>query len=428
MMAEPSDAMGAADPTGRVFWITGMSGTGKTTIGRELWSRLRGSGRSAVFLDGDTLRAFLSDDLGHTAEHRRLSAMRNGQLCQFLAAQGMDVVCATISLFHDVQRWNRTNIPGYREIYLRVPLAELERRDPKGIYARARRGEITDVVGIDVVAEAPEMPDLVLDNHAAMDPSAAVALIWSRLVEADVPSRADDGNTVCFGTKSETLERLAPRLRHGRVLPQVRFTVAEWRSGPELVLERIAASAWGAGELIVRSSAQGEDGAAGSQAGKYDSIAGVVGAEAVACAVEQVVASFGDGVGPNDQVFVQPMLRDVAIAGVAFTRDPNGGGPYAVINYDDSSGRTDVVTSGTGSDLKTFFWLKSRHDVVPEPLAAVGRLLRELEALLNRDAIDVEFAVDRGGTLYLLQVRPLTTKHCAARRGRRGGGRNCPQD
>jgi len=410
-----SDAMGDVGQA-TVFWITGMSGTGKTTIGRELWLRLRASGRAAVFLDGDTLREVVSDDLGHTAEHRRLSAMRNGRLCQMLATQGLDVVCATISLFHDVQRWNRTNIPGYREIYLRVPLAELERRDPKGIYARAGRGELTDVVGVDVVAEAPEMPDLVLDSHAAMGPSAAVALIWSRLVEAEVPSRADDGKTVCFSTKSETLERLAPHLRHGRVLPQVRFTVAQWRDDPALVLNRIAASAWGAGELIVRSSARGEDGAAGSQAGKYDSIAGVVGAAGLACSVEQVIASFGDGVGPADQVFVQPMLRDVAIAGVAFTRDPNGGGPYAVINYDDCSGRTDVVTSGAGGDLKTFFWLKSRHDVVPEPLAALGRLLRELEALLDRDAIDVEFAVDRGGTLYLLQVRPLTTRHRASAR------------
>ena len=120
---------------GRVFWITGLSGAGKTTVGRELSSRLRAAGRPVTFLDGDALRAAIAEDLGHSAGNRRQSAMRNARLCRLLAEQGADVVCATISLFHEVQRWNRENIPGYREIYLRVPIDELRRRDSKGIYA-----------------------------------------------------------------------------------------------------------------------------------------------------------------------------------------------------------------------------------------------------------------------------------------------------
>ena len=126
---------------GRVFWITGLSGAGKTTVGMELWRRLRTAGRSAVFLDGDALRTVIAEDLGHDTEGRRRSAMRNARLCELLAEQGDDVVCATISLFHEVQRWNRENIPGYREIYLRVPMDELRRRDSKGIYAAAERGD-----------------------------------------------------------------------------------------------------------------------------------------------------------------------------------------------------------------------------------------------------------------------------------------------
>ena len=233
MESARSDAMGDVGQSGHVFWITGMSGTGKTTIGRELWLRLRASGRAAVFLDGDTLREVVSDDLGHTAEHRRLSAMRNGRLCQMLAAQGLDVVCATISLFHDVQRWNRTNIPGYREIYLRVPFAELERRDPKGIYARARRGELTTSSASMWWRKRPRCPIW----FSTVTPRWAPPLRGADLEpagRAEVPSRADDGKTVCFSTKSETLERLAPHLRHGRVLPQVRFTVAQWRDDPAL--------------------------------------------------------------------------------------------------------------------------------------------------------------------------------------------------
>src|SRR6202167_6113461 len=136
---------------GRVFWITGLSGAGKTTVGQELWGRLRAAGRQVFFLDGDALRSAIAEDLGHTADNRRTSAMRHARLCQLLAGQGADVVCATISLFHEVQRWNRENIPGYRQIYLRVPLDELRRRDSKGIYAANTR----DVVGIDVPAEVP---------------------------------------------------------------------------------------------------------------------------------------------------------------------------------------------------------------------------------------------------------------------------------
>src|ERR1017187_3990527 len=159
---------------GRVFWITGLSGAGKTTVGRELWSRLRIAGRQAFFLDGDALRAVISEDLGHTADNLRRSAMRNARLCHLLAGQGSDVICATISLFHEVQRWNRENIPGYREIYLRVPIDELRRRDSKGIYAGAQHGDARDVVGLDVPAEAPEAPDLVLDNYGAFDVAKAV--------------------------------------------------------------------------------------------------------------------------------------------------------------------------------------------------------------------------------------------------------------
>lgn len=404
---EPADLRA---PKGHVYWITGLSGAGKTTIGRELWRRLRAAGRSAIFLDGDVLREVIAEDLGHTATSRRKSAMRNARLCKMLSTQGEDVVCPTISMFHDVQRWNRDNIPGYHEIYLRVPMDELQRRDAKGIYAAARRGELRDVVGLDLAAELPESPDLILDNFGAIDCDSAVERIWSECVLGAGAPKLDAGGGMAFQTKAETLEALAPRLHTARILPQVRITVSDWRAERDAVLARVAAEPWSAQPVIVRSSAQGEDGPMSSQAGRYDSVLGVLGSEHIARAIEEVIESFPDGGNPTDQVFIQPMLERVAAAGVAFSRLPSGGGPYYVINYDDRSGRTDRVTGGVGDNLETFLCLKSRIDACPSTLAPVIALMVELEDLFACDAIDVEFAVDGDGRLYLLQVRRLSVE------------------
>ena len=392
---------------GRVFWITGLSGAGKTTVGQELWGRLRAAGRQVFFLDGDALRSAIAEDLGHTADNRRTSAMRNARLCQLLAGQGADVVCATISLFHEVQRWNRENIPGYRQIYLRVPLDELRRRNSKGIYAGTHGGDARDVVGLDVPAEIPEAPDLVIDNHGTIGAARAVDRILAGCAGRDGAGTARPANLVTFKTKAESLEALAPLLRNGRVLPQFRFSVSDWRSNAAGVLAAIMAAPWGSDRLIVRSSAQGEDGGAGSsQAGRYDSVLDVIGSAAVAQAIDRVVDSFANDGSDEDQIFVQPMLDRVAMAGVVFSRSP-AGAPYFIINYDDRSGLTDRVTAGVGAHLETFLCLRSRPDNCPPALAPVIALVRELEALLGCDAIDVEFAVGGDGQLYLLQVRPL---------------------
>jgi glutamine kinase len=392
---------------GRVFWITGLSAAGKTTVGRELWRRLRAAGRPAIFLDGDALREVITETLGHSLSERHRSAMRNARLCRLLSSQGEDVVCATISMFHDVQRWNRDNIPGYREIYLQVPLDELKLRDPKGLYAAAQRGDVRDVVGLDVPAELPEAPDLTVQNFGSLDPAAAVAKIWLECVMRDAGTASPRGK-VAFATKAETLEALAPLLRTARILPQRRFCVEEWRTDRSRILTDIISSSWGQCPVIVRSSAQGEDGPLDSKAGRYDSVLGVVGGPAIAAAADQVIASFAQSANPADQVFVQPMLDQVAIAGVAFSRRPNGGGPYYIVNYDGSSGCTDRVTGGAGGNLETFFCLKSRIDACPPALTPVIALVQELETLLGCESIDVEFAVARDGQVFLFQVRRLS--------------------
>jgi adenylylsulfate kinase len=166
-----------APPEGTVWWITGMSGAGKTSVAQLVQQGLRRRGRAVLLLDGDVLRAVLGSGHGHGRDDRLRLAMTYARLAREVARQGIDAVCATISMFHDVRQWNRDNIPRYREVYLRVPAEELHRRDPRGLYAGARHGKTADMVGIDLRAEEPASPDLVIDNFGEVTPELAAARI-----------------------------------------------------------------------------------------------------------------------------------------------------------------------------------------------------------------------------------------------------------
>lgn len=152
--------------TGTVYWLTGLSGAGKTTIGQLLYQKMRERHPNVVFLDGDTLRQVFGDDLGYTLEDRRKSAMRNARLCKLLSDQGIDVVCCTISMFDSVRDWNRENIPGYMEVYIKASMETLQRRDQKGLYTS---GDGT-VAGVDFRIEEPKHPDLILENDGDLTP------------------------------------------------------------------------------------------------------------------------------------------------------------------------------------------------------------------------------------------------------------------
>lgn len=149
---------------GDVIWITGLAGSGKSTIGRAVHERLKKASPGIVFFDGDELREVFQATTHFAGEDRLALALAYARLCRLVADQGIDVICATISLFAEVHRWNRTNLTNYFEVYLDVPMPVLQRRDPKGLYARALRGEVHDVVGVDVPFEAPVDPDVVIRN------------------------------------------------------------------------------------------------------------------------------------------------------------------------------------------------------------------------------------------------------------------------
>jgi hypothetical protein len=209
----------------------------------------------------------------------------------------------------------------------------------------------------------------------------------------------------CFATKAETLERVAPVLHGAAVLPLAHFTVAQWRAGRNAVLDRLAALSWTDGALIVRSSAVGEDSGTQSMAGRFLSVPDVA-PGALPQAIDAVIASYGADTPLESRVLVQPMLSRVAVSGVAFSRDPNTGAPYVVINFE-TNGDTAAVTGGAGRGLRTVYLAKHSDLPFEAPLGSVVALVRELESLFGRDGIDVEFAVDHQGRLFLLQVRPL---------------------
>ena len=179
--AAESRAPSSVNDVGTTYWVTGLSGSGKTTVGRQLVEELRKRGRPVVFIDGDEIREVLGNDLGHSLEDRRASAMRNARMCQMLSRQGVDVVCCTISMFKGVRYWNRKNIPGYREIYLEVPMSVLKNRDPKGLYGRAEAGELKNVYGIDLDWDEPECPDYKIRNDGSWSPKQVVENMLSQL-------------------------------------------------------------------------------------------------------------------------------------------------------------------------------------------------------------------------------------------------------
>jgi cytidine diphosphoramidate kinase len=161
------------DAAGWVFWLTGLPASGKTTLATLLVSRLRARHMSTVLLDGDVLREVFEHDLGYSLEDRRRCARRYARLGRMLAAQGVQVVTATISLFEDVRHWNRTHVDRYVEVYVRAPAAVRAVRDRD-------RGRAP--VAYDVPFEEPATPDLVLDNDGSAPAEEVVERLWTHVL------------------------------------------------------------------------------------------------------------------------------------------------------------------------------------------------------------------------------------------------------
>jgi adenylylsulfate kinase len=148
-----------------VLWFTGLSGSGKSTIAARVQQELVRQGMEVEYIDGDSLREVFPNT-GFTRAEREEHLRRTGYMASRLAAHGVTVVASLVSPYRESREFIRRLCRDFVEIYVATPLEECERRDVKGLYARARRGEIRNFTGIDDPYEPPEHPELTLDTLA----------------------------------------------------------------------------------------------------------------------------------------------------------------------------------------------------------------------------------------------------------------------
>ncbi len=152
---------------GCTIWLTGLSGSGKSTVAHAVEAQLVAGGRAAYVLDGDNVRHGLNGDLGFSASDRSENVRRVGEVARLMADAGLVVLVPVISPY----RGDRTRVRemheaaelAFREVHVATPIEVCEQRDVKGMYAKARAGEITGFTGVDDPYEEPEAPDLVVD-------------------------------------------------------------------------------------------------------------------------------------------------------------------------------------------------------------------------------------------------------------------------
>ena len=208
-----------------------------------------------------------------------------------------------------------------------------------------------------------------------------------------------------FSTKANTLKSMGEYVAKSRILPQVSFTIGNLLSRPEEIKKQIQTEL--AAPFIVRSSALNEDTESTSLAGQYLSILNVS-PDDILEAAQKVYRSYNSA-NPENQILVQPMLHNVAMSGVLFTIDPNTGGNYFVINYDESSGCSDSITSGKMVDFSTCYIFHGKKSG-DHRLDVLADAATELMELFGKRNIDIEFAFTADGTLFILQARPLVLK------------------
>ncbi|MBR1598181.1 MAG: phosphoenolpyruvate synthase [Lachnospiraceae bacterium] len=209
-------------------------------------------------------------------------------------------------------------------------------------------------------------------------------------------------------TKADTLQYLKNHIENALVLPVLIIESDVFFDSRERTLERVLAFADG-NNIVVRSSCKNEDVFGQSNAGKYDSILDVFpDKNDIAKAIEMVYHSYDTN--SNEQILIQPMLKNIKKSGVVFTSDIDTGAPYYIVNYYDGNDTT-AVTGGQTEGLKTYIRFKDNDDLYDDKdMKNLIKACHEIEKLFNNNALDIEFAITLDGQIHILQVRPLVVR------------------
>lgn len=173
---------------GTVYFFTGLAGAGKTTVGTLFYQRLKAKNPDAVLFDGDVLRSGNGGNRDYTYEGRLRNARWTFQRCKELSDQGVDIVFCGIAMYFEIRAWNRANIENYKEIYIKVTRETLYQRDQKGLYSSGT----PNVVGVDIPAEEPDHPDVIVQNDGDETPE----VIAERLERLLLTTDGESGLTV----------------------------------------------------------------------------------------------------------------------------------------------------------------------------------------------------------------------------------------
>jgi adenylyl-sulfate kinase len=175
---------------GFTLWFTGLSGSGKSTLARKVEEVLLERGLRVEVLDGDIIRTNLSRGLGYSKEDRDTNIRRIGFVCNLLARNDVVAIAAAIAPYRETRAENRKMIGTYVEVYCKCPLEELARRDVKGLYARAMKGEIDNFTGVSDPYEEPLDAEVIAETDRETEDESAAKIIKTLELTGYIPADA----------------------------------------------------------------------------------------------------------------------------------------------------------------------------------------------------------------------------------------------